>query len=378
MFSTRLLFHWSTPIFHDNQRTQQLALQFFLRWIQLNEEEQIHSLTIWPLIIRFTRTIFGSEINEETIASLLHAIENNRQISTILSNLDGIETFLQSKAPDRNSLVLEVLRRSLLVCSEASTLIVLHLLRSLFILHLNDPNQTICQQVSRMAVELVTRLIDEVRPILSFSDSLSECSFRIRWRNIFSANRWPLFKRVFVPWRWKIRLPCGNWSTNWRWTSRDINWPKPRLTTNLFLSRNRCDDELEKTFHSTTKLRSVRIVGDAKVLSTDIGHGIATSEIDRRTGERSALIDPSARTRSVRVRRERTHVSTALTLTLISDQRIDQQRRKQPKQSEHRSNPKYQRTEEEQREREINVHLHQAEGSEDLRRAFLGRETRNK
>ena len=98
---------------------------------------------------------------------------------------------------------------------------------------------------------------------------------------------------------------------------------------------------LEKRFHSTTKLRSVRIIGDANVLSTDTGRRGAWARKNGRTGKRSALIGQRTRTRTVRVRRGWTHVSTALTLTLNFTPGTDQERREEEEENgqEHRTSP---------------------------------------
>ena len=52
-----LLSNWSNGIFQDNNRTQKLALNFLLRFIQMNEE-QFQSTTIWPYIIHVYMNIF--------------------------------------------------------------------------------------------------------------------------------------------------------------------------------------------------------------------------------------------------------------------------------------------------------------------------------
>jgi len=57
MFSTKMIYHWSSGIFQDNNRTQKLALNFLLRFIQMNEE-QFQSTTIWPYIIHVYMNIF--------------------------------------------------------------------------------------------------------------------------------------------------------------------------------------------------------------------------------------------------------------------------------------------------------------------------------
>jgi hypothetical protein len=57
MFSTKMIYHWSSGVFQDNNRTQKLALNFLLRFIQMNEE-QFQSTTIWPYIIHVYMNIF--------------------------------------------------------------------------------------------------------------------------------------------------------------------------------------------------------------------------------------------------------------------------------------------------------------------------------
>ena len=57
MFSTRMIYHWSTGVFQDNNRTQKLALNFFLKFIQMNED-QFQSTTIWPYMIHLYMNIF--------------------------------------------------------------------------------------------------------------------------------------------------------------------------------------------------------------------------------------------------------------------------------------------------------------------------------
>jgi hypothetical protein len=62
MFSTKMIYHWSSGIFHDNNRTQKLALNFLLKFIQMNEE-QFQSTTIWPYIIHLYMNIFKVKKN---------------------------------------------------------------------------------------------------------------------------------------------------------------------------------------------------------------------------------------------------------------------------------------------------------------------------
>lgn len=57
MFSTKMIYHWSSGIFQDNNRTQKLALNFLLKFIQMNEE-QFQSTTIWPYIIHLYMNVF--------------------------------------------------------------------------------------------------------------------------------------------------------------------------------------------------------------------------------------------------------------------------------------------------------------------------------
>ncbi len=57
IFSTKMIYHWSSGIFQDNNRTQKLALNFLLRFIQMNED-QFQSTTIWPYIIHVYVNIF--------------------------------------------------------------------------------------------------------------------------------------------------------------------------------------------------------------------------------------------------------------------------------------------------------------------------------
>jgi len=52
-----MIYHWSSGIFQDNNRTQKLALNFLLRFIQMNED-QFQSTTIWPYIIHAYVNIF--------------------------------------------------------------------------------------------------------------------------------------------------------------------------------------------------------------------------------------------------------------------------------------------------------------------------------
>jgi hypothetical protein len=95
----KIIYHWSSGIFQDNNRTQQLGLNFLLKFIQ-NNEEQFQSTTIWPYIIHLYINIFQINVSEETTACLIHSIENNIKISTILSNLSGIEYYIESKIFD--------------------------------------------------------------------------------------------------------------------------------------------------------------------------------------------------------------------------------------------------------------------------------------
>jgi len=53
----KMIYYWSSGIFQDNNRTQKLALNFLLRFIQ-NNEEQFQSTTIWPYIIHLYIDIF--------------------------------------------------------------------------------------------------------------------------------------------------------------------------------------------------------------------------------------------------------------------------------------------------------------------------------
>ena len=96
-----MIYRWSSGIFQDNNRTQKLALNILVRFIQMNED-QFQSATIWPYIIRIYTTIFQLNVSEETTACLIHAIENNLKISTILSNLSGIEHYIETKIFDSN------------------------------------------------------------------------------------------------------------------------------------------------------------------------------------------------------------------------------------------------------------------------------------
>lgn len=57
MFSTRMIYHWSSGIFQDNNRTQRLALNYLLRIVQMNED-QFQSSTIWPYIIHVYMNVF--------------------------------------------------------------------------------------------------------------------------------------------------------------------------------------------------------------------------------------------------------------------------------------------------------------------------------
>ncbi|CAF3359499.1 unnamed protein product [Rotaria socialis] len=158
VFSTKTIYHWSSGIFQDNNRTQQLALNYLLSLIQMSED-QFQSTTIWPYIIHVYMNIFKSHVSEEATACLIHAIENNSKISTILSNLSGIEHYIETKIFDN---------------SQVSVIIViLQLLRSLFILHINqqrthmlvndDENDedTLCRNISRLTFKFITRLFQQ-------------------------------------------------------------------------------------------------------------------------------------------------------------------------------------------------------------------------
>jgi len=156
MFSTRMIYHWSNGIFQDNNRTQKLALNFLLKFIQLNEE-QFQSTTIWPYLIHLYMNIFKYHASEEATACLIHAIENNLKISTILSNLSGIEYYIETKIFDNTQL--------------SAILVLLQLLRSIFILHLNrqrlmtsmneDENEVLCRNISRLIYKFIQRIIQQ-------------------------------------------------------------------------------------------------------------------------------------------------------------------------------------------------------------------------
>ncbi|CAF1135968.1 unnamed protein product [Adineta ricciae] len=159
MFSMKMIYRWSSGIFQDNNRTQKLALNILVRFIQMNED-QFQSTTIWPYIIRIYTTIFQLNVSEETTACLIHAIENNLKISTILSNLSGIEYYIETKIFDNSQI--------------ASILVILQLLRSLFILHVNrqrsamavddeehDDNEIICRNISRLTFKFITRIVQQ-------------------------------------------------------------------------------------------------------------------------------------------------------------------------------------------------------------------------
>ena len=105
-------------------------------------------------------------MSEETTACLIHAIENNLKISTILSNLSGIEYYIESKIFDNSQI--------------SSILVILQLLRSIFILHLNrqrttmsindeenDDEEIICRNISRLTFKFITRIIQQVNHIHS-------------------------------------------------------------------------------------------------------------------------------------------------------------------------------------------------------------------
>ena len=94
-----MIYHWSNGLFQDNSRTQQLALNFLLKFIQMNED-QFQSNTIWPYIIQLYATIFQIKASDEATACLIHAIENNSKISTILSNISGIQYYIETKLVD--------------------------------------------------------------------------------------------------------------------------------------------------------------------------------------------------------------------------------------------------------------------------------------
>ncbi|UJR32357.1 hypothetical protein I4U23_019820 [Adineta vaga] len=160
MFSTKMIYHWSSGIFQDNNRTQKLAFNFLIRFIQMNEE-QFQSTTIWPYIIHVYVTIFQLNVSEETTACLIHAMENNLKISTILTNLSGIEYYIETKIFDNSQI--------------SSILVILQLLRSLFILHINrqrsamavndeendDDNEIICRNISRLTFKFITRIVQQ-------------------------------------------------------------------------------------------------------------------------------------------------------------------------------------------------------------------------
>ena len=61
MFSTKMIYQWSNGIFQDNSRTQQSALNFLMKFIQMNED-QFQSNTIWPYIIQLYATIFQVDV----------------------------------------------------------------------------------------------------------------------------------------------------------------------------------------------------------------------------------------------------------------------------------------------------------------------------
>ena len=196
-----MIYHWSSGIFQDNNRTQKIALNFLLRFIQMNEE-QFQSTTIWPYIIhlymnlfkvrsRWSRFFFRKivrcgfffiqlNVSEETTACLIHAIENNMKISTILSNLSGIEYYIETKIFDskfRKTMFFFQFRDWLVLDSQISSiLVILQLLRSLFILHINrqrsnvsmndetdhDDQEMICRHLSRLTFKFITRIIQQV------------------------------------------------------------------------------------------------------------------------------------------------------------------------------------------------------------------------
>ncbi|CAF3710797.1 unnamed protein product [Rotaria sp. Silwood1] len=151
IFSTKMIYHWSSGIFQDNNRTQKLALNYLLSVIQMNED-QFQSTTIWPYIIHLN-------VSEETTACLIHAIENNSKISTILSNISGIEYYIETKIFDNSQIT--------------SILVILQLLRSLFILHINrqrtkmlindeeNDEETICRNISRLTFKFITRIFQQ-------------------------------------------------------------------------------------------------------------------------------------------------------------------------------------------------------------------------
>ncbi|CAF0925752.1 unnamed protein product [Adineta steineri] len=162
ILSTKMIYHWSSGIFQDNNRTQKLSLNFLLRFIQMNED-QFQSMTIWPYIIHVYMTIFQLNVSEETTACLIHSIESNLKISTILSNISGIEYYIETKIFDNSQ--------------TSSILVILQLLRSIFILHINrqrttmsindededdnDEEEIICRNISRLTFKFITRIIQQ-------------------------------------------------------------------------------------------------------------------------------------------------------------------------------------------------------------------------
>ncbi|CAF0805134.1 unnamed protein product [Rotaria sordida] len=158
MFSTKMIYHWSSGIFQDNNRTQKLALNYLLSLIQMNED-QFQSTTIWPYIIHVYVNIFKLNVSEETTACLIHSIENNSKISTILSNISGIEYYIETKIFDNSQI--------------SSILVILQLLRSLFILHINrqrtkmlindeeNDEEMICRNISKLTFKFITRIFQQ-------------------------------------------------------------------------------------------------------------------------------------------------------------------------------------------------------------------------
>ncbi|CAF3557317.1 unnamed protein product, partial [Rotaria sp. Silwood2] len=98
-------------------------------------------------------------VSEETTACLIHAIENNSKISTILSNISGIEYYIETKIFENSQI--------------SSILVILQLLRSLFILHINrqqtkmsindeeNDEETICRNISRLTFKFITRIFQQ-------------------------------------------------------------------------------------------------------------------------------------------------------------------------------------------------------------------------
>jgi hypothetical protein len=91
LFTLPIVCHWSTGIFHDNHRTQQLALHFYLRFIELNED-QLQSDTIWPYLIQLYGAIFSVGTGERLVHCSVQVPARSRPMTNrLLSIVDARE-----------------------------------------------------------------------------------------------------------------------------------------------------------------------------------------------------------------------------------------------------------------------------------------------